>query len=489
MTAPTSIEVNKINFVGNTVFSDRELNEILPPITKPISLERLFYLRKLITDYYVDRGYISSGAFIPPQGLKNGELNIRIVEGSLERIEIEGLRKLDKDYLTARLPQLNEPLKLEELAESLESLEEESFISGLRANLNRSSVGKNVLTLEIEEENPLQSEFAVTNGYSPSVGALGGVARASYHLLGLGDFFRLEYGRTEGLSRISTSYSLPLNSKGTSIAFGYTNANTEAIEDPISALDIQADFEEISFGLSQQIANFGSNQITLGLKFDSINSETFIDGDFSFAFVEGLEDGKSRINALRLSQEFSSQKQNSLFIASSQFNVGLDVFDTTVNNTGTDGLFWSWQGTAQWHQRFSSLSSLASLNLQFSPDTLLPLEQIAMGGSTSVRGYRQNLTIGDNGIVGSLELRVPLVDSSIGKFEVVPFVDVGTVWNNSDEEIANDFLASLGIGIGYELADSVRARLDYGIPLVELDNELESGSGTQAISFLLSIQP
>ncbi len=484
------ITVDEIEFIGNTVFSDRELNQVLPPLSKKISLERLFYLRKLITDHYVQNGYVSSGAFIPSQELKNRRLKIQIVEGSLENIDIQGLKRLNVSYIKARLPETGKPLKIEELTAALSQLEQSPFFKTVQANLTRSSVGENLLSLSIEESNPFKSEFAVTNSYSPSIGSFGGVARGNYHLLGVGDLLSLEYNRTEGLKRISAGYSLPIDARGGTVAFNFTDADTEAIEDPVSALDIQADFEAYSVGIVTPVANFGNSQVTLGLEFESLRSETFIDGDFSFAFIEGLEDGKSQINALRFIQKFSNRTENSLLIASSQFNVGLNVLDTTINDTGIDGLFWSWQGKAQWLEDFSAFSTLTSVNLQLSDDRLLPLEQISLGGGNSVRGYRQNLTIGDNGIVGSFELKYPLISSSWGSIELIPFVDVGTVWNNSEEAIADNFLASIGLGIGYELSNSIRARLDYGIALVPLDSEFNSGSsGTQAINFLLSIQP
>lgn len=482
------IKIKEVNFIGNTVFPDSELKKILPSFTEPVSIEKLFYLRKIITDYYVKKGFLSSGAFIPPQKLTGEELSIQVVEGKLAKIEIEGLKKIKKGYVLNKLPKLNRPLNLEELAERLKELQKNPSIASIETNLTSSSIGKNNLKLTIKEEKPFKSELSITNGYSPSVGTLGGTMRAHYHLFGVSDFLSLEYGRTEGLKRMGVGYTIPVETGA--ISLKYTNADTEAVEEPVSALDIQADFEALNFGVSQTIAKIGNGQIGVGIELESITSETFIDGDFSFAFVEGLEDGRSKINALRLSQNFSQSGENSQFIATSQFNIGLDIFDTTINDsTGADGLYWSWQGQTQWLREFSSFSLLSSLSLQLSPDRLLPLEQIAIGGFNSVRGYRQNLLIGDNGVSGSLELRYPIYSGNVGQFSLIPFFDLGAVWSNSIEEEKNDFLASIGLGISYELNDSIRARLDYGIPLVELDEELDSNSGTQSINFLFSIIP
>lgn len=54
-----------------------------------VSLEDLFQLRTAITQLYIDNGYVTSGAFIPVnQPLESGIVEIQVVEGKLERIEI-----------------------------------------------------------------------------------------------------------------------------------------------------------------------------------------------------------------------------------------------------------------------------------------------------------------------------------------------------------------------------------------------------------------
>lgn len=44
---------------------------------------------------------------------------------------------------------------------------------------------------------------------------------------------------------------------------------------------------------------------------------------------------------------------------------------------------------------------------QLTPDSLLPLEQFSVGGIATVRGYGQNQLVTDNGVLGSLEVRLP----------------------------------------------------------------------------------
>ena len=467
----TPIKIGQVKFVGNTVFSDSELREIISPWEKKqASVKNLLKLRSRITDYYTDQGYISSGAFIAPQDISDG-IEVQIIEGILADVEIEGLSRFQKRYITSRLP-LFKPIKQDILLESLARLEDNALIQNLEANLVRVSLKENILNLKIEEENSLDTQLTLTNSFSPSIGEFGGKVNAQYHLFGIGDLVSINHTRTiqGGLIRYGVDYSLPINKYNGTIELNYTNAETEIVEEPISALDIQADLEEYRLALKQPVYLDNNKQLVLGIEINHIQNESFVMSDFSFAFVDGLSDGKSKITALRFAQEYFGRGSKSSLAVRSQFNLGINLFDATVTETGIDSLFWSWQGQAQWAKKVNDLLLLSTLNIQLTGDQLLPIEQISLGGKNTVRGYRQNLSIGDNGIIGNLELQIPLWELTTGAVILSPFIDVGTVWNNSDKSIESDTLASIGLGLDFKLNNLFQARLDYGFGLINIVN-------------------
>jgi hemolysin activation/secretion protein len=489
------IEVKKVEVVGNTVFDDSELKTIILPFEgQKMSLERLLQLRNQITNYYVKRGYLTSGAFIPAQEFTNGIVKIEVIEGILAEINIEGLSHLKKTYIYSRLPTAGKPFKSSNLTESLLKLRKDPLIKYLNANLVQIGLGKNILTIKVDENKPLNSQFSLNNDYSPSIGTLGITANANYHLFGQGDIFSFGYTKTakNGLTRYSTGYSIPVNKYNGTISFKYTNADTKIIEEPVSALDIQADFETYKLSFRQPIKSNEVEELAMDFTLERIQSETFIKDDFSLAFVDGLPDGKSQMTVLRFAQEYFNQGEKSSLAVRSQFNVGIDLFDPTVTLVGIDGLFWSWQGQVQWLKKLDNLLLISTINSQLTEDQLLPVEQISLGGRNNVRGYRQNLSIGDNGVIGSVELQVPLVKSleyEQWSVKLLSFVDAGTIWNNSPEVIDSDTLASIGLGLNYKLKDIVEARIDYSIPLIEADSTIDDISTEQRVTFFLLVKP
>ena len=95
--------------------------------------------------------------------------------------------------------------------------------------------------------------------------------------------------------------------------------------------------------------------------------------------------------------------------------------------------YFFWLGQAQFTRLI--LPNGASLSLrgtvQLTNDRLVPIEQIAVGGVYSVRGYPENLLVRDKGYYGTIELRYPLFDrpAQRNRLFVIPFFDFGAAWN------------------------------------------------------------
>jgi hemolysin activation/secretion protein len=487
---PELVKINKIETIGNTVFPDSELQKIIGPLpNRPVPLNKLYELRSKITNYYVKAGYISSGAFISPQQFSQGVVKIQVIEGVLTDLEVKGLSKINEKYISNRLP-IGKPLNKNVLYKSLAKLNEDPLISNVSAELVRLTSYSNALILQVQEEQALQAQFNLNNAFSPSVGSLGGTVNAQYHLFGYGDIFAINYGLTQksGLNRYGFSYILPFNANDGRISLSFDHADSKIVEEPIvSALDIQSDLNAYRLNIRQPVDLSVNSQLAFELGFDQIRTQSSIN-DVSFAFTEGLSDGEVKLSALRLAQEYSTRDQTNSFVARSQFSLGLDLFDATVTNTGIDGLFWAWQGQAQWQKKFHQVILVSNLNAQFSDDQLLPIEQFSLGGKTNIPGYRENLSLGDNGVSGTVEVQVPVLifANRKGVLKIIPFVGAGTIWNNSKEEIIADTLVSTGLGLDLELDRRFQARINYGRPLINPD--LPSDFSNQEITFDLTLQ-
>ena len=492
----SNFQVKRIKINGSSIFKPADFKPIIEPlIGKEVTLERILQLRTAITDLYVEKGYTTSGAFFPVQDSSDGAIDIQVIEGKLENIEITGLQELSKSYVESRLKlAANKPLNIRSLEQAIGLLQQNSLIDSVDAQLvSGSAPGLSVLRLDLTEASNISTRFTVANDESPNIGEYRATAAIAYqNLLGFGDRFSAEYGLTSGLDRFGVSYSVPINARDGNLFINYGDNTSEITDSFFSPVDIESESQSFNFGLRQPIIKNLQSELALSLALDLRDSETFLNDDSVSFDPERLgESGESDVTALRLSQEWLSRSGRNVIGASSQFSVGIDAFDATIDDTGTDGQFFSWLGQFQWLKALNNerdallITRLAS---QLTPDSLLSIEQFALGGLKSVRGYEQNQQIGDNGILSSVELRIPLTGNSseIGLVQLAPFVDAGTVWG--DESVDNPFIASLGLGVNWEFKETLLMQAYYGIRLVDVEDRGDSLQ-SDGVTFSLQLVP
>ena len=484
-TPPISFQIDDIQILGNTIL-DSEIQTLVEPLEgQKVTFADLLTLRTAITQLYIDNGYISSGAFIPSnQVLENGIVQIQIVEGAIEQVQINGLGRLRESYIRSRISRATKaPLNVNQLEESLQLLQVDPLLQSVDAELTAGSgPGLNILILDLAEADPFFANLSTDNYRSPSIGSFQGTANVSYgNVLGFGDSLNASYGLTDGLDTYNVGYIFPFNDLDGTLEFSYQNSESEIVEDQLRDTGIRSDSETFSFNYRQPLTRSVSNEFALSLGIDFRESRSFILDDIPFSFSIGPEDGVSKVRAIRFAQDWVNRDINSVVAVRSQFNIGLDAFDTTVNDTGTDGRFFSWLGQFQWVEQFTGGKLLVTrVNAQLTSDSLLPLERFSVGGIGTVRGYTQNQLVTDNAITASTEFRFPIGPN----LQLTPFIDAGGGWNNKVQDPDPGFLLGTGLGLRWQPSDVLNLRLDYGIPLISPGDE---GNSLQENGFYFSV--
>ena len=481
---PITFQIDDIQVLGNTIL-DSEIQTLVGPLEgQTVTFADLLNLRTAITQLYIDNGYISSGAFIPSnQGLEDGIVQIQIVEGAIEQVQVNGLGRLRERYIRSRVSRATKaPLNVNRLEESLQLLQVDPLLKSVDAELTAGSgPGLNILILDLAEADPFFANLGTDNYRSPSIGSLQGTANVGYgNVMGFGDSLSASYGLTDGLDTYNVGYTFPINGLDGTLEFSYQNSESEIVEDQLRDAGIRSDSETFSVNYRQPLTRSVNNTFALSLGFDFRESRSFILDDIPFSFSIGPEDGVSKVRAIRFAQDWVNRDINSVLAVRSQFSVGLDAFDATVNTTGTDGHFFSWLGQFQWVEQFSPGLLVTRVNTQLTPDSLLPLERFSVGGIGTVRGYTQNQVVTDNAITASSEFRFPIGPN----LQLTPFIDAGGGWNNNTPDPDPGFLLGTGIGLRWQPIDRLNLRLDYGLPLISPGDE---GNSLQENGFYFSV--
>ena len=494
---PGKITVSQFQIIGSTVFTPEKFTEILQNyINKPITFAQLIEVQNLITKLYQEEGYVTSGAFIPVQVITQGIVKVQVLEGKLEAIEVEGLQRLNPEYIRSRIAVSSQaPLNQNELLKGLQLLQINPLIKTISAELNSGNLpGTSILNIRVTESNHFHIKASYDNYRNPSVGTnriLGEITHDN--LVGWGDRISIRYYHTEGSDSIDNlSYTLPVNPYNGTLNARFRLTNSQVIKPEIfEPLDIESKYRKYELSYRQPIIQSVSEELALGIGADWQTNSNFILGR-PFPLSRGADNqGKTRIFALRFFQEYSNRGQKNVFFARSQFSLGLNAFGATNNNDEPDSQFFAWRGQAQYLNLLSpDVSLLLRSDIQLANQNLLPIEQYGLGGIYTVRGYSQDALIADNGLFASAELRtnilkIPEWDTTL---QLSPFLDFGKVWNNNDIPLERESFASVGLAVRLLVNDKFTARLDWGIPLNNFDNVIDSLQG-DGIYFSFELKP
>lgn len=489
--------INEIVLRGNTVFTNVQLNEVTSAYTnRELTTEDIEALRLALTLYYVNRGYMTSGAVVPDQDLANQILVLQIIEGRLTRIDVAGNDWFRTSYIQSRIERgAGPPVNVVALQEHLRRLQADPRFERLNATLQPGpAMGESTLDLRVIETSPFKARLEFSNFQSPTVGAEQGLLTFEHqNVTGWGDTLSVQYGRSSGVNPIlNLRYAVPIHPSDTTLSLQYRRFAFIVQEEPFRSLKIENRAEIYSIGLRQPIYRSLQHEVAISLTGEHEVNKSFLLGE-PFEFVAGATNGVFRVSAARFGQEYIYRSEQQVLTLLSRLSLGIgDVLNSNSSSVpgSADGRFFAWLGDAQYIRRFDFLHTqlISRVMTQLTPDHLFPLEQTSVGGRYSVRGYREYALVRDNALLASLEARVPVYTPATGRdaLYLASFVDYGHAWNSQVTTPDPTTLVSVGVGIIWNIPwkDS-RFELYYGRQLNRLklgeDNLQDYGIHLQLI--------
>ena len=511
--------VKRFEFAGNSVFSKRELAKLTAPFTnREITGEDLEAARVAISKHYIDAGYISSGALLPDQDVAGGVVRFEIVEGKLKDVDLHGNRWFRGGWLRRQLVRAaGQPVNFNQLKTGLQLLRQNPGITQINAELKPGLVaGENILHVIVKERHPFRLGLTLGNQRPPSVGeGFGEIHFEMLSLTGNNDPFELRWGALRWArdgtvefgeaDNVSASYEFPVSPWGTTLGVHAGRNDASIVDETFLALGITSKSEEFGITLRQPLIETLNDTVAVTIGAERKHSETYLLGE-KFTFSPGAIEGETDVFAWRLGVEWVHRNQLEVLSVRSTLSLGQYLLDSTradparVGGTTSglgsgfdpeipDSKFFSWLGQVQYMRRiFDDGKPPAELeqgaarllresllviraNAQLSDEPLLSPEQFSLGGLHSVRGYRENQLLRDNGIFASAELRIPLLLRKDGTpiVTLAPFIDWGTGWDVNKIEDHNETIWSAGLGLIVQPSKQIHASIYWGHPFVRLN--------------------
>lgn len=413
-------------------------------------------LQQKLTKLYVDAGYLTSGVVAAEDAFRGDELVMKAVEGTVTQVRFGSPPRWSRpEYLTRLLvPDERAPVHLGTLQQRLADLRDAGVVDRINAELvPLARLGESELIVSVEEPRPWGARIDYDNQHAPTIGARRATLSAWHrNPTGWGDVLELRYGDTEGLRDAFASYAFPIPRTPIRLGGRWERSDSLAIDPPqFRALDIKAASSTTSLETAYTMLRRASRELSIFADYDRRKSETTLLG-IPFSFVPGIDDGVSRVRALRAGALYSSRAETSVLFARVQASQGkTNVADDPTIAGRPAPRFRTYFAQAQYAQRigFASSQAVVRVEAQYTSDILLPLEKYPVGGARSVRGYRENLMLRDRAVLGSLEWQVPLTPAA-WSWRVTGALFADSAWARNVYPVGDSLprrIASVGAGV------------------------------------------
>ncbi|MBE9099740.1 ShlB/FhaC/HecB family hemolysin secretion/activation protein [Vacuolonema iberomarrocanum] len=463
--------VSDIVVTGNTAFDEGDLEPIYQEfLGRSLTFEELQEIADRITQLYLNEGFLTSRAILEsPTG--DGVVRVRVIEGELETIEVEGNQRVPDSYIRSRVALgADTPVNQFDLEDQLRLLRLDPLFDNVEASLRAGDgLGQSILVVRVTEAEPFFGAVSIDN-YSPaSVGSERMNLELGYrNLTGLGDTVSMTLRRTTtgGARLYDFNYRVPVNPREGTLSVRIAPSDFDITDPAFDQLNINGNTELYEVSFRQPFIRTPRTEAALSIGL------SYRDGETLFGNIILNE---STITALRFGQDVVLRDSTGAWSVRSQFSIGTTLLDATTDGN-PDGQFFSWLGQLQRVQILNPDNLLIlQADVQLTPDALLAPEQFSIGGGQSLRGFRQNARLGDNGVRLSAENRITLGRNEAGApiFQLAPFADMGWVWNDGDnprDTPDQPFLAGVGLGLIWQPSSQFDLRLDYALPLIDLDD-------------------
>ena len=242
------------------------------------------------------------------------------------------------------------------------------------------------------------------------------------NLTGHRDILAASVSITDGLRDAFASYRIPFAKEKLALNAYYGLGTSEIIESPFDELDIEGDTEVGGLSIGYNLVNRLNRRVTLstGLQYSSSETELL---DESFSFARGARSGRSTSTSANLELQWVERWGSQLLALRSSVRQGFDGLNSTI--IPSDGLereifsgaripeskFTVFLTQLQWAKRLNYADSEIVVNAawQRTSDALLSVDKFAIGGNATVRGFRENSLLRDNGLYTNFEWRVPVL--------------------------------------------------------------------------------
>jgi hemolysin activation/secretion protein len=450
----------QIQVAGVTHFSKRQMDRITKPfLKKKISVADLDTLLKNLTDFYIDRGYVTARVYLKSPNLKTSVLIIQVIEGTLDDIEVERNGVRDERSLLGYSDSGKSALNLRDLEQTIDQITRlQTYDAQLELKPGEEE-GGSIAYFKTAQSKKVAGHVSYDNSGSKATGRdQGEIQLILEDYFGIYDAFMITGRRDLDFDdHHHRSQSLSFNA---GIPVGYWT------------MRYSASYFEYRSTVKGNIASFRSSGFTATQKAEL--ERVLHRNQVSKTGVSFFASHRNAKNAL--DDHVLDQSTNKMT------PVGVRLFHNHRVGPGSfSGALTYSQGTRLWgaptrvkenkqapNPQFKKLTLDASYSWQFlnsfygsivafgqhTPDRLFSSERVSIGGSSTVRGFQETSINGDQGYYVRNELGWRFYDPQgaklkkyLGSFQTFVGFDHGGLIKDKRDPQERGQVSSVSLGL------------------------------------------
>jgi len=467
-----NIQVKRFQLDESAILSADEIRAVLAPHeNQTLSLSDLLGVVDKLNALYAARNMPTARAFLPPQDIRDGVVNIRLVEARVGVLKPGEIEQLSPAFVTARMHLASGDLM------SVRTLEDDLIRFNrlhdvqLRASVQPGAAsGTTDLLLSATEPRRYQFSVFADNAGRYTVGDQRiGLAARALSLTGHGDNLLFSAIASEGSDSYYLGYSIPLTANDLKLDVSYNQGGIKVVEGAFTPLDVSGSSTDLTIGLTQPLIVSAQQLLNVHGRLSAKESTN----EFGSVTQQNLD-------LIVLSLAISGDRQQ--LDSSLSYDMSLSW---GLTHMGGEAGFSALRANIAWLDRYSARAQLMlRSSLQYSPTELLPAsEQFQLGGSASVRGYSEGLLSARSGYLLSAEWRYALQDPEdyllrhpdAPLLTATVFVDHGGAFPYRPAPLKDvtedDFLTGAGVGLLFDWKTRVSGRIAVAWPLTNNPTE------------------
>lgn len=481
---------------GATVFAESELAEVLREyVGREVGILDLGEAAGRLTRFYFQRGYPLATAYLPVQDIKDGVVEIVIIEGRFGKVELLNRSRVRDAVVSSYLESL--PGRIVEdasLERKLLLVYDLPGVEPAKAVLYPGqAIGEANLRFELAPGRAVAGGIELDNYGNRFTGGnrLSGQLDL-FSAAGLGD--RLSARATKGdpgLEYARIGYQLPLGGDGFQAGAAYSRAEYRLGKD-FAALGASGEADTWSA--------FASYPLVRSRRFSLYGRAGYERKDLQdrLGAAAIVTDKASKFVTLALSGDYfdalgaGAASAVTLSYGSGDLNIDTPAAKLIDDATArTDGRFHKWNlSYARLQNLTEPLSVFVSFYGQKAGKNLDSSEKLILGGANGVRAYPQGEAPGDSGYVLTGEVRYTFNAGALpGSLQLAAFIDTGQVKLNEEPFTAGANrrrLSGGGVGLIWGKANDFTMRLALAH---RIGNErATAGSDSQTRAWLQAIK-